>query len=211
MGMAPETPPPRRSPAGAAVLRDDVTEAIRAAVFDELAAVGYGRMSIEGIARRAGVGKAAVYRRWRSKLPLVLDVVSAVAALGVPAPDTGSLPGDVRILLEVSARALRHPVASQIIPDLLAEASRNPDIALALQEALRGTQRGITEAVVRSAVERGELPVGTDVDLALDLITGPLYWRLAVMRSPLPKGYLNRLAASTVAALGATTDRPPAV
>lgn len=203
MGMAPETPSPRRTPAGAAVLRDDVTEAIRAAVFDELAAVGYGRMSIEGIARRAGVGKAAVYRRWRSKLPLVLDVVSAVAALGVPAPDTGTLHGDVRTLLEVIARALRHPVASQIIPDLLAEAARNPDIAQALQEALRGTQRGIAEAIVRAAVARGELRPGTDVDLALDLITGPLYWRLAVMRAPLSKGYLNQLATSTVAALGA--------
>jgi AcrR family transcriptional regulator len=185
------------------VLRDDVTEAIRAAVFAELAAVGYGRMSIEGIARRAGVGKAAVYRRWSSKLPLVLDVVSAVATLGLPTPDTGSLLGDVRMLLGVCARALKHPVAAQIIADLLAEASRNPDIALTLQEALRSTQRGIADIVVRRAVDRGELPVGTDLDLALDLITGPLYWRVAVMRTPVPKGYLDRLAAGTVAALGA--------
>ena len=71
----PQTRPRRRTPAGAAVLREDVTEAIRAAVFEELAAVGYARMSIEGIARRAGVGKTAVYRRWRSKLHLVLHVV----------------------------------------------------------------------------------------------------------------------------------------
>jgi AcrR family transcriptional regulator len=194
---------PRRAPAGAAVLRDDVTEAIRAAVFEELAAVGYGRMSIEGIARRAGVGKAAVYRRWRSKLPLVLDVVSAVAALGVPAPDTGSLHGDLRVLLEVTSRALRHPVAHRIIPDLLAEASRSPEIDRALQEALRETQRGIAAAIVKSAVDRGELAEGTDVELALDLITGPLYWRLAVRHTALPKGYLDRLAAATVAALGA--------
>ncbi|MFJ4215082.1 helix-turn-helix domain-containing protein, partial [Streptomyces hydrogenans] len=80
------TPTPRRTPAGAAVLREDVTEAIRAAVFEELAAVGFARMSIEGIARRAGVGKTAVYRRWKSKLALVLDVVGAVAAQGLPAP-----------------------------------------------------------------------------------------------------------------------------
>src|SRR5918994_587654 len=78
----------RRAPAGAAVLRADVTEAIRGAVFEELAAVGYARMSIEGIARRAGVGKTAVYRRWRSKLHLVLDVVSALAVMGLPVPDT---------------------------------------------------------------------------------------------------------------------------
>ncbi|MFE0381346.1 TetR/AcrR family transcriptional regulator [Streptomyces inhibens] len=193
----------RRAPAGAAVLREDKTEAIRAAVFEELAAVGFARMSIEGIARRAGVGKTAVYRRWRSKLHLVLDVVSAVAAAGLPAPDTGSLRGDVRMLLEVAARALRHPMASQIIPDLLAEAARSPELAQALKAALHDSQEGVAAAVVARAVERGELPQDVDTRLALDLLTGPLYWRLLVVRDELPKGYLDALSGSVVAALGA--------
>lgn len=199
------TSPPRtrRAPAGAAVLRDDVTAAIRGAVFAELAAVGYARMSIEGIARRAGVGKAAVYRRWRSKLPLVLDVVSAVASAGLPTPDTGSLLGDVRLLLEVTSRALRHPMASQIVPDLLAEAARSPEIADALREALRESQDGIARAVVKAAIGRGELPEGTDVAIAVDLLAGPVYWRLAVFRSPISRAELDRLAAATVAAIGA--------
>ncbi|MFE1769538.1 TetR/AcrR family transcriptional regulator [Streptomyces angustmyceticus] len=193
----------RRTPAGAAVLREDKTEAIRAAVFAELAAAGFARMSIEGIARRAGVGKTAVYRRWRSKLHLVLDVVSAVAAAGMPTPDTGSLPGDVRMLLEVAARALRHPMASQIVPDLLAEAARSPELAAALKAALHDSQEGVAAAVVARAVERGELPPDVDPRLALDLLTGPLYWRLLVTRDELPKGYLDALSASVVAALGA--------
>ncbi|MFE3887512.1 TetR/AcrR family transcriptional regulator [Streptomyces lydicus] len=193
----------RRTPAGAAVLREDKTEAIRAAVFEELAAAGFARMSIEGIARRAGVGKTAVYRRWRSKLHLVLDVVSAVAAAGMPTPDTGSLSGDVRMLLEVAARALRHPMASQIIPDLLAEAARSPELASALKAALHDSQEGMATAMVARAVERGEIPAGADGRLALDLLTGPLYWRLLVVRDEVPKGYLDALAASVVAALGA--------
>ncbi|GES34069.1 TetR/AcrR family transcriptional regulator [Streptomyces angustmyceticus] len=193
----------RRTPAGAAVLREDKTEAIRAAVFAELAAAGFARMSIEGIARRAGVGKTAVYRRWRSKLHLVLDVVSAVAAAGMPTPDTGSLSGDVRMLLEVAARALRHPMASQIVPDLLAEAARSPELAAALKAALHDSQEGVAAAVVARAVERGELPPDVDTRLALDLLTGPLYWRLLVTRDELPKGYLDALSASVVAALGA--------
>ncbi len=197
----PQSPPSRRTPAGAAVLREDVTAAIRTAVFEELAAVGYARMTIEGIARRAGVGKAAVYRRWRSKLPLVLDVVSEVAVQGMPVPATGSLLGDVRALLEVTARALGHPMASQIIPDLLAEAARNPEIAQALRAALRGIQQGIAQAVVGGAVERGELPADIDPELALDLLAGPLYWRLAVFRSPVPAADLDALATATVAAL----------
>ncbi|WP_030681234.1 TetR/AcrR family transcriptional regulator [Streptomyces rimosus] len=193
----------RRMPAGAAVLREEKTEAIRAAVFEELAAVGFARMSIEGIARRAGVGKTAVYRRWRSKLHLVLDVVSAVAAEGLPSPDTGSLRGDVRMLLEVVARALRHPMAAQIIPDLLAEAARSPEIAEALRTALLDSQQGVAAAMVARAVERGELRSGVDARLALDLMTGPLYWRLLVVRDELPKGYLDELALAVASALEA--------
>lgn len=145
----------RRAPAGAAVLREDVTDAIRAAVFEELAAVGFARMSIEGIARRAGVGKTAVYRRWKSKLALVLDLVAAVAAQGMPAPATGSLYGDVRAVLELAAYALRHPVASQVIPDLLVEAARNPEISEAIKAALLDQQQGVAAVVVREAVARG--------------------------------------------------------
>jgi AcrR family transcriptional regulator len=200
----PQTRPRRRAPAGAAVLREDVTEAIRAAVFEELAAVGYARMSIEGIARRAGVGKTAVYRRWRSKLHLVLDLVSALAVQGLPVPDTGSLEGDLRLLYEVTSRALRHPVASQVIPDLQAEAARNPEIAEAMQKALREGQDGVASKIVAQARQRGEVHEGLDEDLALDLISGPLYWRSVVIRSPkLPKGYLAALARATAEGLKA--------
>ncbi|WP_371653030.1 MULTISPECIES: TetR/AcrR family transcriptional regulator [unclassified Streptomyces] len=196
--------PQRRTPAGAAVLRSDVTEAIRKAVFEELASVGFARMSIEGIARRAGVGKTAVYRRWKSKLSLVLDLVSAFAAQGLPVPHTGSLYGDIRALLAVASLALRHPVASQVIPDLLVESVRHPEIADAIKKALLDGQKGVAAVVVREAVERGELPEGADPDRALDLIVGPLYWRLVVVRGDLPKGYLDDLATSAVAALKAT-------
>ncbi|MFE7649546.1 TetR/AcrR family transcriptional regulator [Streptomyces phaeoluteigriseus] len=200
----PQPRPRRRTPAGAAVLREDVTEAIRAAVFEELATVGYARMSIEGIARRAGVGKTAVYRRWRSKLHLVLDIVSAIAVQGLPAPETGSLEGDLRVLYEVTSRALRHPVASQIIPDLQAEAARNPEIAEAMQKALRDGQEGVALKIVAAATQRGEVRGDLDDELALDLISGPLYWRSVVIRSPkLPKGYLGALARATAEAIKA--------
>ncbi|WP_367322710.1 TetR/AcrR family transcriptional regulator [Streptomyces sp. HUAS ZL42] len=200
----PQTRPRRRTPAGAAVLREDVTEAIRAAVFEELAAVGYARMSIEGIARRAGVGKTAVYRRWRSKLHLVLDIVSALAVQGLPAPDTGALEGDLRLLYEVTSRALRHPVASQIIPDLQAEAARNPEIAEAMQKTLREGQEGVASRILAAAAQRGEVRPDLDDELALDLISGPLYWRSVVIRSPrLPKGYLDALARATAEAVKA--------
>ncbi|MER7759252.1 TetR/AcrR family transcriptional regulator [Streptomyces sp. NPDC097619] len=194
---------PRRAPAGAAVLREDITEAIRAAVFAELAAVGFSKMSIEAVARRAGVGKTAVYRRWKSKLHLVLDLVSAFAVQGLPVPDTGSLHGDLRALLELMSHLLRHPVASQVIPDLLVEAARNPEIAEAVREVLLRSETEIAGAVVRAAAGRGELPADTDPERALDLAIGPLYWRLVVVRGELPAGYLDELARAVTAALKA--------
>ncbi|MBQ0981017.1 TetR/AcrR family transcriptional regulator [Micromonospora sp. M61] len=194
----------RRAPAGAAVLRDDITTAIRRAVMQELAQTGYGRFSVEAVARRAGVSKTAIYRRWRSKLELVLDMVSAVAGKRLPLLDTGSLQGDVQLLLMVASGALGHPLASQIIPDLLAEAARNPQIAETLQRALRDYQVRIGDMVIGQAVDRGELPASTDPSAAIDLIIGPIYWRLAISRSPLDTTELTNMANAIVAALRIT-------
>ncbi|MEE6311679.1 TetR/AcrR family transcriptional regulator [Plantactinospora veratri] len=198
----------RRAPAGAAVLRGEITAALRRAVMQELAAVGYGRLSIEAVARRAGVGKTAIYRRWSSKLEMVLEIVSRVAGQSLPLPDTGSLKGDLEVLLRIVARALRHPLASQIVPDLLAEAARNPEIAETLQQALRTNQRDVGILLLDRAVGRGELPAEADPDVAVDLIIGPLYWRLAVARTPFPEDYLPRMAAAIAAGLGARGPMP---
>ncbi|BEL10219.1 TetR/AcrR family transcriptional regulator [Actinoplanes sichuanensis] len=194
----------KRAPAGAAVLRGDITVAIRNAVMTELAEVGYGRLSIEAVARRAGVGKTAIYRRWSNKLEMVMEIISDVAERKVPLPDTGSFAGDLSLLLMIVSTALRHRMASQIIPDLMAEAARNPQIAETLQRALRTHQQAVGEKLIGQAVARGELPTGTDPAVAVDLILGPLYWRLAVAREPIEEDYLEKFTVAVTAALRAT-------
>ncbi|MEO3773177.1 TetR/AcrR family transcriptional regulator [Micromonospora sp. B9E7] len=198
----------RRAPAGAAVLRDEITAAIRRALMQELAAVGYGRLSIEAVARRAGVSKTAIYRRWSSKHDLVLEIVASAAHGKLPALDTGTLRGDLALLFQAVAHALRHPLASQIIPDLLAEAARNPSIDETLRRVLHARQQEIGGRLVTRAVQRGELPADTDPDAAVDLIVGPLYWRLAIARLPLTDGYLDDLVESVAAGLGADSALP---
>ena len=197
----------KRAPAGAAVLRGDITAAIRNAVMHELAEVGYGRLSIEAVARRAGVGKTAIYRRWSNKLEMVLEIVSEVAGRSVPLPDTGSFAGDLTLLMMIASKALQHRIASQIIPDLMAEAARNPQIAETLQKALRTHQTAVGDKLVGQAVARGELPEGADPELAVELILGPLYWRLAVTRSPISDEHLEKLIAAVMTAM---KGRPPA-
>ncbi|MFI2284378.1 TetR/AcrR family transcriptional regulator [Nocardia beijingensis] len=183
----------RRRPAGAAVMQPQVTEAITEAVLAELAEVGYGRLSMEAVARRAGVSKPTVYRRWRSKEEMVAALASTLAVAAAETPDTGTLRGDVLAYLESAAGMLSHPLASRVIPDLLAEASRNPALAQSLLIGARDTRRERAADMLRRAIARGELPAELNIDLALDVLAGPLYWRLMIVGIPIEPDYVDRL------------------
>jgi AcrR family transcriptional regulator len=192
-----------RRPAGAAVLQQDVTDAIVDAVFVELAEVGYGRLSMEAVAKRAGVGKTALYRRWPSKQVMVVALISQVAVTAIAVPDTGNLRDDVKDYLENASQALDHPLARTIIPDLLAETARNPALIAELSSTVRDPRRERAATVVRRGIARGELAPDTDLELALDFLGGPLYWRLTIIRTPQEEGYFDRLADKVVAAMRA--------
>ncbi|MFE7633039.1 TetR-like C-terminal domain-containing protein [Kitasatospora sp. NPDC057518] len=196
------TPPARRTPGGP-VLQDSVTEAIAAAFFEELAAVGYARLSLETVAKRAGAGKAAIYRRWPSKLDMTVALIRAVAVDASEIKDTGTLRGDVLAFLTATADALRHPLPAKIIPDLLAEAVRTPELAQVLLTAVRDPRRSKATDLLERAVDRGELPADLDRELALDLLAGPLYWRLAVVHTATAPDYLDRLTDKLLAAFAA--------
>jgi AcrR family transcriptional regulator len=190
-----------RVPAGAAVLQADVTEAIRQAFFSELAESGYGRLSIEAVARRATVGKPAIYRRWRSKQDMAVALISEVAWAHLDMPDTGRLRGDVIAFLRAEYAVLTHPLAKAIIPDLFSEANRNPDLAAALLRTVRDPRRTRAAAIIRRAIERGEVADTLNPDLALDVLAGPLYWRLTVVHQPMNDEELVQLAELVMGAL----------
>jgi AcrR family transcriptional regulator len=200
---------PRRTPAGAAVLQPDVTEAIRQAFFAELAECGYGRLSIEAVARRAAVGKPAIYRRWHSKHDMAVALISELAWDHLDMPDTGSLHGDVIAFLRAEYEALTDPLAKAIIPDLLSEANRNPALEAALLQAVRDPRRTRAAAIIRRAIARGEVADTLNPDLALDVLAGPLYWRLAVVHQPLNDDEeLVQLAHMVIGAFTASSELP---
>lgn len=188
---------------GGPVLQAEVTDAIRNAYFEELAEVGYGRLSIDAVARRAGVGKAAIYRRWKSKLEITVALASDVAVAAVDVPDTGNLHDDIREYLAGGQAALTHPLARKIIPDLLAEAARNPTLTDALLAMVQNPRRAKAAQLVERAIARGELPADTDIGMCLDLLAGPLYWRLIVVQDGTEGDYLDRLAGKVAAAMKA--------
>ncbi|MFJ6017681.1 TetR-like C-terminal domain-containing protein [Streptomyces sp. NPDC092952] len=195
-------PTSRRRPGGP-VLQEDVTHALRTAFFEELAAVGYGKLSLEAVARRAGAGKAAIYRRWPSKRAMTAELVSQVAIEAIGTPDTGGLREDVDRFVRDSLTALNHPIVSKIAPDLLAEAARNEELAQTLLARVRDSRRKSAARIIHRAVERGELPPGTDVELNLDFLAGPVYWRVAVVRVSVDDDYIDRVVTKIVAAMKA--------
>lgn len=202
-GGAVRRPNVKRAPTGAATLQPDVTRAITEAVLDELAENGYGRLAMEAVAKRAGVGKSALYRRWPSKQDMVITVLSEFSVPLADVADTGSLRGDVVAIMHAIHGWLTHPRFALILPDLSAEAGRNPALADAVQAAIGEPRRALATAALRRAVERGELPADTDLELAVDLLAAPIYWRLSVRRAQVEPEYIDRLAEFVLRALNA--------
>ena len=125
--------------------------AIRAAILQVLAESGYGGLTMDAVAAAAGVGKATIYRRWRTKSDLVADAVAELSAASIDAPDTGSLEGDMRVLLRWLVRAVNGPLGAATI-SLLSALPHEP----ALREAFRNGPLGAWSAVFRDVWERAE-------------------------------------------------------
>lgn len=118
-------------------------------------------------------------------------------------PDSGSLRGDIREALVATMAWMTHPRFSRILPDLAVEGMRNPALNDAVQAAIGEPRRLLGAAPLHRAIERGELPVDTDIDLALDLLAAPIYWRLTVRRAHADPGYIDTLTTAVLRALGA--------
>lgn len=193
-----------RTASGGAALRPRVTDAITGAAFTELAESGYARMSMEAVARRAGVGKAALYRRWASKQDMLTELIRAAVDDTLPtAPATGSLHGDLHGLL-VSFRAqLADPVVASVGPGLVAEARHTPALAEVLLTSVAAPRRAAALTVLEAAIERGELPSRLDTELALDLLIAPLIFRMLIMGGTGDDVYLDTLTTAVEAALKA--------
>lgn len=193
----------RRAPTGAAVLQPGITAAITEAVLDELAEHGYARLSMEAVAKRAGVGKSALYRRWASKQEMALAVLAEFSVGRAEFPDTGSLRSDIEQSLHALTQWLAHPRFSRILPDLVAEMARNPELSDLVEGMIGQPRRDRALVLLQRAISRGELDPDTDLEIALDLLAAPVYWRLTVRDGDMEPDYLDKLTTVICRALGA--------
>lgn len=192
----------RRKPSGAAVKRPELTEALYRAFFMEWAERGFAAISLEQVARRAGAGKAAIYRRFSSRHEFADQALSALALDIAIAKDHGSLTADMLGLLVRLRIVLRHPIVRRILPDLHAEAARSPEMR-SINTRLAEARRDRAREMLDRAIQRGELPETVNFDLALDLLAGPLYWRMVVIGVTPSYSELKQEAVALTAALKA--------
>jgi AcrR family transcriptional regulator len=139
---------------------------------------GFAALTIEGVAARARVGKPTIYRRWGSKAELVRAAVSRVGVEGLSPPDTGSLRGDVLAFAQARRASARATRANVFIPRLVAEVSADPELRPFFEAAFVEPPRRLFATFLRRGIERGELRADLDVDTAVDLLLGPIVYRL---------------------------------
>ena len=181
-------------------MRDEVTDALLRAFLEEWAPHGYAALSLERVAARAGAGKAAIYRRWPSKVAIAAEAVGKYGQILTDVTDHGTLAGDLEAYLLMLRRALRHRLVRKILPDLYAEASRGSELVPVLRDLSSSRRQGGTSLIER-AVARGELRAGIDRELAMDMIPASLYWGMTVTRRRITRVQLRRQVDALLAGL----------
>jgi AcrR family transcriptional regulator len=159
--------------------------AILEAAADLLLDQGTARVSMDAVAARAGVSKATIYRWWPSKEMLALEALLEWTATGSAPRDTGSLRGDLLALIRPWVREISRRPFGRVIAALVTQAQSDPQFAQVYRAHFVEQRRKPMRAAFERAIARGEAPAELDVEVALDLIYGPIYHRLLHGHAPL--------------------------
>lgn len=158
-------------------------DAILNATIALIREVGYDAVTMEGVAHLAGVGKMTLYRRWSGKELLVADAIEQIAIM-IATPDTGTLRGDVLAIMRSSAGMYRDPATGALLSGLVAAIARSDAIATAVRGGFVAARRAALRTVLERWIERGGLRRDLDVDVLMDMITGPLFYRFLLRGEP---------------------------
>ena len=206
---------PAAEPAAAARRGRPRSEKARQAVLhaaaELLVAHGLGAVSMDAVAESAGVSKATIYRWWSAKETLALDALDDEWSAGrADPPDTGSLRGDLLALVRPWVRLVSARPYAAVIAGLVTKARTDPRFAEEYLAHLVTPRRERARAVFNRAIERGEIAPDAPVDVALDVVYGPLYHRLLHGHAPLTRKFADDVVDVTLnGILAARPQAPP--
>ena len=152
------------------------------AALDELGEVGYGALTIESVAARAGVGKSTIYRHWPGKLALVEDAFRTLKAQAL-VPDSGPFRERVVAFLQQVATLVEESTYSSCMPALIDAAERDPQVRK-FHCDFSTERRAVLVDVIRDAVTSGELASAADPELLADALVGPIVMRRLMFYTP---------------------------
>jgi AcrR family transcriptional regulator len=168
--------------------------AILKAANDLVTTSGLAAMTMELVAERAGVGKASIYRRWPSKGALAFDAVFDTVLASQPTPDSGTLEGDLLHVARNWVRSGNSRRGGRTVASLIAEVQSDPDLANLWRDRFVSRIRRVRRPIVERAIARGEIPAGSDPELIMDLLYGPLYHRYLNGHLPLNDNFAKGVA-----------------
>ena len=178
----------------------EADQAIADATIALLEEEGYSAMTMQGVAARAGVSTATLYRRWPSKQDLVVATLKSIV-INQESIDTGSLAGDLDVFLHLIARKLSSE-EGHLYKGIFGEAMLNPALAEALRAGMEGQPFPLVVEMLHRAVERGEIPEPPDPEMAVSLIMGVMHERWLVHDKPVKNKEIRVLVPMLVRALG---------
>ncbi|MCW2583597.1 MAG: TetR family transcriptional regulator [Klenkia sp.] len=170
---------------------------IRAAILRLLADVGYNALTMDAVAAEAGVGKATIYRRWRTKSDLVVDTIAEMNRAETSTPDTGALEGDLRELLRSLVHVVNGPLGAATL-SLLSTLPHQPALAEAFRNGPLGQWTEAFREVWGRAEARGEVREGLVGSTIADAASALVVQRWLLTGEPLDESYADSIVDTVV-------------
>jgi len=208
-----EQPPRSRDVASGPTMRapirrgENARQRVLRAALEVLADKGLPGLTMEAVARRAGASKATLYRHWASPAAMLVDAMDSMSRV-LPVPATGGLRSDLLELLGgLQAHVVSQPYA-RLMAAFIDAAERDPAL-WDLHARLTERRREPVRHVLAEAMRRGDIPPGTDLDVVLDLLIGPTFYRRFVAHGTFPDDYAASVVDHVLRAVGCDQeDRP---
>lgn len=185
---------------------EEARDAILAATLDMLRTEGLQNVTIDAIARAAGVGRQTIYRWWPSKGAMLAEAMGRRARAAVPPCDSGSFDADLTEFITASFRGLQDPGTARALRDLASAAQHDEHVAAALGE-FTAQRRSALRALLERGRDEGRLPASANLGTLVDLFYGFLWYRLLMGHAPLDASTARDLTAHLIAA-GAAVSGP---
>jgi AcrR family transcriptional regulator len=181
-------------------------ERVLRAALEVLNDDGLPGFTMEAVARRAGASKATLYRRWPTVGALLIDAMDATFR-PLPVPDTGHVDSDIARLLTAFVAMLEHTPFPRLLASFIDAAERDPTLA-ALHADLTRRRREPGLIVLARGRERGQLPPDLDLEVVIDVLSGPFFYRRFIAHRPIPPDLIDEVIALVLGNARASQQAP---